>query len=559
MKKRSQRTLGLVLALAMVLSLLPVYIVTPVAATEETALLDQTFEEYTVGTRATEAGEFLGGKVSDPTGATAEIVDIEGNKVLHLANDGTGNFYFGYWLGEQTESVTLSYSFALGTGTEADFSTNKINFPTLLKAKADDYWYSTSNNAASFGTNRQKVSVGSQPGANLYYGSTSTTVSSTMFVDGNGDGVPNNELVNGARDQKAQIAKQTWHTIKLVWTPAVGETAATTTVYLDGVVTNVPTVTADLTSVNALNIRLWKSVNEIWLDDIKVTVGDDPSAEPEKFELNGATVDLGNSLDMNFYIDPVDLDANEDYIAKIVRSYADGRANEELTVSVDKTKIDSTGYIYVTYGNIAAKEMGDEIAVTIYDSEGNAVSETWTDSVKEYAERALITYQNEAETVAVLKDLLNYGAAAQAEFGYAEENPVDNDLTDIRSIAVDGAATANDAKKGTTLTLKSNILMEMFFFKDKVGEATTATVSYTNHRGTVVTEEVSLIEDSYYLDAYKVQIEGLVIADINTEVTVTIGDIEVTDTMAWFVKRSADADIYSAILALGDSAYNYFH
>ena len=277
------------------------------------------------------------------------------------------------------------------------------------------------------------------------------------------------------------------------------------------------------------------------------------------FALKGATVDLGNSLDMNFYIDPANLAEGKDYTAKIVRSYADGRANEELTVSVDKTKIDSTGYIYVTYGNIAAKEMGDEIAVTIYDSEGNAVSETWTDSVKEYAERALVTYQNEAETVAVLKDLLNYGAAAQAEFGYAEENPVDGDLSDIREITVEGTATGNDAKKGTTLTLKSNILMEMFFFKDKVGEATTATVSYTNHRGTVVTEEVSLIEDSYYLDAYKVQIEGLVIADVNTVVTVTVGDITVTDTMAWFVERSADADIFDAILALGDSAYAYFH
>ena len=171
----------------------------------------------------------------------------------------------------------------------------------------------------------------------------------------------------------------------------------------------------------------------------------------------------------------------------------------------------------------------------------------------------MVAYQDNEETVAVLKDLLNYGAAAQEQFEYDVENPVDSDLSDIRDITVTGEATTDVAMMGTTLTLKSNILMEMFFYKDKVGEATTATVSYTNHRGTVVTEEVSLLEDNYYLNAYKVQIDGLVIADINTVVTVTIGDITVSDTMAWFVKRSTDANIYRSILALGDSAYAYFH
>ena len=279
------------------------------------------------------------------------------------------------------------------------------------------------------------------------------------------------------------------------------------------------------------------------------------------FELKGATVDLGNSLDMNFYIDPADLTDGETYTAEIVRSYADGTADDVQTVTVDPAKVDANNnnYIYVTYSDIAAKEMGDEIKVTIYDSANNAVSQTWTDSVAQYIGRVVADNGDDAELLAVCADLLNYGAAAQNKFSYDTGNLVDSDLSDIRTVTVTGEATTAEAKKGTTLTLKSNILMEMFFYKDKVGEATTATVSYTNHNGAVVNKVVDLTEDAYYTDALSVQIDGLVIADINTVVTVTVGDVTVTDTMAWFVDRSESADIYNAILALGDSAYAYFH
>ena len=321
---------------------------------------------------------------------------------------------------------------------------------------------------------------------------------------------------------------------------------------------------------NAVNIQITlncakTSVGTVYFDNVSVV------EKPDKFELKGATVDMGDTLDMNFYIDPaqlIKLADGETYTAEFFRSYSDGSEEVMTTVTLDPTKVDANNnnYIYVTYSDIDAKEMGDTIEVTILDSNGDSVSKTWTDSVKDYLTRVMTDNADNAKLVALCKDMLNYGAAAQEFFGYGTDNLINADLADktIRAVEVTGEAVASEFKRGTALTLKNNILMEMFFYKEKVTEGMTAKVSYTNHEGTLVEKDVALTEDTQYVDCWSVKIDGLVMADINTAVTVTIFNgtekvAEVTDTMAWYVERSADADIFDAILALGDSAYAYCH
>ena len=278
--------------------------------------------------------------------------------------------------------------------------------------------------------------------------------------------------------------------------------------------------------------------------------------------VKGATVDLENSLDMNFYIDQAQLTEGETYTAKIVHTYADG-SEDVKNVAVDTANVDSTGYCYVTYQNIAAKEMGDLITVTFSDSQGNIIA-VWTDSVKQYVERLMADKAEDAKLQTLCVDLLNYGAAAQQAFNYNVNNLVNADLNGqegTTGVTATNTATGSEQWKGTTLTLESNITMELFFAKDALTEGATATVSYTDHTGANVSENVEVKLDAYY-DMWSVKVENLVIADTNTAVTVTIGEITVTDSMASYVARSQVSNtdaIYNAILAVGTSARAYFN
>ena len=289
----------------------------------------------------------------------------------------------------------------------------------------------------------------------------------------------------------------------------------------------------------------------------------------EKFVLNGALVNLGNDLDMKFFIKPTDLTEGETYTAKMVRTYADGSTDtQEETVS----KVYSDGDYYVSYKGLAAKEMGDKIAVTIYDSEGNAVSQTWNDSIKDYVGRAMVTYAGNADTVAMLEDMLNYGAAAQIAFGYDANNLVNADLNKaVAEIAGTDVSADNDRAywNGAELRLESAITFKAFFKSDKVTRDMTAEVSFTNYKNAPVSYTVAgtaFGQDTNDTDLY-VPVTGLVIGDTDTVITIVIKDAEgnevvtVTDSIASYVVRynslaNADADFVAlnkAIMALGAS------
>lgn len=278
--------------------------------------------------------------------------------------------------------------------------------------------------------------------------------------------------------------------------------------------------------------------------------------------VKGATVDLENSLDMNFYIDQAQLTEGETYTAKIVHTYADG-SEDEKNITVDTANVDSTGYCYVTYQNIAAKEMGDQITVTFSDSQGNAIA-VWQDSVKQYVERLMADKADDAELQTLCVDLLNYGAAAQQAFSYNLNALVNADLggkVGTTDVTATDTSTGTAQWKGTALTLESNITMELFFAKDALTEGAIATVSYTDYTGANVSKDVEVKLDAYY-NLWSVKVEDLVLADTNTAVTVTIGEITATDSMASYVARSQANNthvIYNAILAVGASARAYFN
>lgn len=369
-------------------------------------------------------------------------------------------------------------------------------------------------------------------------------------------------------------------TLKPVMTPANASTTVTwsssdpsvATVDADGVVTGVSKGTATITATavvreyDFVNRSGWKNKDK-FEDTCTVTVED-------LFTLNGASVNLGTDLDMKFFIKPSDLSEGETYTAKMVRTYADGSTDtQEETVS----EIYSDGDYYVTYKGLAAKEMGDKIAVTIYDSEGNAVSETWTDSIKDYVGRAMVTYADNADAVAMFEDMLNYGAAAQTAFNYDVNNLVNADLNKAVAEVTGTNVSANNDRdywNGAELRLEGAITFKAFFKSDKVTQDMSAEVTFTNYKGTATTTYTvagsDFGKDANDTDWY-VPVTGLVIADTDTVITITIKNadgtevVTVTDSIASYVIRynalsNADADyvaLNKAIMALGATAETY--
>lgn len=311
----------------------------------------------------------------------------------------------------------------------------------------------------------------------------------------------------------------------------------------------------DLNVTFNLNMRVKNPTanSAVYVDNIEVFPLRVELAETPALPIKYASVDLSNSLDMNFYIDEAVL--ADVASAKIVHTYADGTTDEQVKALSD-ISVDGEGESYITYNDIAAKEMGDSITVTLYNGEGAAIA-VWMDSMVDYLARISDQIPEDLYT-----DLLNYGAAAQKYFGYNTTQLVNSDVTtSIRDITPTNNSNGSDAWTGSTLTLESNILMEVFFAKDELTDTETATVTYTTHAGTSVSKEVSLVLDDYY-DEWKVQIDGLAIADVSTVVTVTVGELTVTDSMESYVARQLGKgetdDIYKAILAVGDSAKTYF-
>jgi len=265
-----------------------------------------------------------------------------------------------------------------------------------------------------------------------------------------------------------------------------------------------------------------------------------------------ASADLDNSLDMNFYINDAVLSTVAS--AKIVQTKADGTTVEQVK-SVEDIKIDKENDSYISYNGMAAKEMGDTITVTLYDAEENVIG-VWVDSMKDYLIRIA---EKNPQLQTLCTDLLHYGAAAQEEFDYNVTNLVNSDLdTPIRDVTAPGSATNPVEWTGSTLTLESSIIMEVFFAKAALTGNEIATVTYDPVSGDPVTKEIPVTLDAYY-DEWSVKIEGLALADVNTVITVTIGEITVTDSMASYAGRQlAKGDIYKAILAVGESAKAYF-
>ena len=303
---------------------------------------------------------------------------------------------------------------------------------------------------------------------------------------------------------------------------------------------------------------------EIPAGDITFTAAFEPAIE--KFNVYGANMTLGNDLAMNFFI----LKANyaDGIYAEITKTAANG---ETKTVKASFAPYGNGALYSVRYDGLAAKEMGDQLSVVIYNAEGQAISNPWLDSVKDYAMRMLPGAKDDIiRTVYV--EMLNYGAAAQAQFNYNTENPVNNELTEAqKALGITDVEVKNEQVKdqycaGSNLSLENQILLNLFFKNTIMTDDSYAIISFTSHEGKDVEVRVEASEYGTQGSFKTVIIDDIVLADSFKVVTVTIynaeGEVVSTacDSVAGYVARMSQGDdIYMAVAKFAKAAYNNFH
>ena len=165
-----------------------------------------------------------------------------------------------------------------------------------------------------------------------------------------------------------------------------------------------------------------------------------------------------------FYIEVVKEGADNKNVTTVY-SLLDGNLEEKFTPNGNLV-----GY-GATYTGIFAMEMGDNFTATLYCVAEDVTiyyGDALTSSIKTYLMEKLADSTSSAELKTLAVDMLNYGAAAQVNFGYDAENLVNADLTEEQLAlgtqetpdAIDTSVTAGEGGKITTnVSLQSKVLL----------------------------------------------------------------------------------------------------
>lgn len=290
------------------------------------------------------------------------------------------------------------------------------------------------------------------------------------------------------------------------------------------------------------------------------------------FTLPGVTMSLGNDLALYFYVTKTDISDASSYM-QITKTYADGRANTVKTVPMGQW-LSSGDYYLVCFDGISAKEMKDTLTAVVYSGEGVRLSTEKQTSVAQYALNMLGKPSTEVALKKVLADMLNYGAAAQKEFGYNTADLANAGMTQEQAgyatQSFDASALSDHTEKGVgwgagALSLKSSIVINVFHKKSVVSTDMTAKIHYTNHNGKTVSYAIAGSAFQNYNDTYLyLDIDTLVAGDLNTVVSIDIydGDTLVSASKYSLASYCANHPLEETVVALAkfcSSAHQYFH
>ena len=288
------------------------------------------------------------------------------------------------------------------------------------------------------------------------------------------------------------------------------------------------------------------------------------------FNIYNLTVSLDSSLALNIYYNSANF-TGEEYYAEIKRTKADG--TDVITNIPYADWVTSGKNKAIRYTGVAAKEMADRIAITIYNKDGIQVSETYETSLRDYAIGSLKQYSTNsayAKYLPVYIDMLNYGAAAQKKFGYNLDNLANADTEEFQQYASqtptieDKEWQFDESLYSITVSLENTLELNTYF--KTVTEDMYAKYLYTTHAGTPIEETVCY--DSFIKRWGKLGVAvPVAIADAATLITVTLynGDDTVVGKVVYSIDgylkgmmKTEEDDIYPALTTFAASAKKAF-
>lgn len=246
------------------------------------------------------------------------------------------------------------------------------------------------------------------------------------------------------------------------------------------------------------------------------------ASESPAVSLYGRSITLKDNIDVNYYMEMSDSVFEHDAYLE----FKIGGQTYKLNAS-DAAEVNENGKtLYKFSCPVNAAQMSDTIETRIVID--NKTEEEYSYSVKEYATE-LLSKSNEypAETIKLVKALLNYGTAAQNFFKYNTDKPANAGLSDTdKAIAnADFAAykaviktdSANSQSNGLTyygssLICKSEMTVRHYFMVNEGCDINNYKFSYVNADG----NEVSLTPKKASDGVYCVDINGIMARNLNS-------------------------------------------
>ena len=246
------------------------------------------------------------------------------------------------------------------------------------------------------------------------------------------------------------------------------------------------------------------------------------ASEGPAVSLYGRSITLKDNIDVNYYMEMSDSVFEHDAYLE----FKIGGQTYKLNVS-DAAEVNENGKILYKFScPVNAAQMSDNIETRIMID--NNTEQEYSYSVKEYASE-LLSKSNEypAETIKLVKALLNYGTAAQNFFKYNTDKPANAGLSDTDKAvaaadfeeykAVIKTDSANSQSNGLTyygssLICKSEMTVRHYFIVNEGCDINNYKFSYVNADG----NEVSLTPKKASDGVYCVDINGIMARNLNS-------------------------------------------
>jgi hypothetical protein len=230
---------------------------------------------------------------------------------------------------------------------------------------------------------------------------------------------------------------------------------------------------------------------------------------------------LGGNIGLNFMA-KLSADVVNDPETFVQFTYADKVLKVPMSQAVEADRNGETVYRFTC--PLTAKNMADEVTAQVFSANG-AVGTALTSNLAEYGAYLLETFTEDAELTALVKAMLNYGAAAQVQFGYNTDNLANAALAEEDKVLADVDASAYAYSKtgaedgiditSATLLLDSNTIVR--FYITLTGDKT-----IDEYTVTVNGKEVTPIASG---NRYYVEISDIAAHNLDKAQVVTIGGL----------------------------------